>query len=280
MDLRQLSVGLVQEIHRAILSGRPVGGTVAGLRRASLPAILEYGCLRRSLGSPLVPDLPATITSSPLGLALKEVRSEIGLRTAGPEKLPSRDTNRRPVEFYTIQDTEDVQDRRWEEFLIRFEFSAKGVGFVPKVAAGLQGALHEMAVNAVTHAKADVPALAGYEVRDGVALFCVVDVGIGVLASLWNNPDYRHLSRHNEALRLALQDGVSGVVGTERRGFGFRQVFKSLAAQWGHLRFRSGEAYVQMDGTGLDADQAQVRFSPTLPGFQVTVCCRTSPRAT
>ena len=57
-------------------------------------------------------------------------------------------------------------------------------------------------------------------------------------------------------------------------GFGFHQVFKSLAAQWGQLRFRSGEGCIRMDGTGLDADRGEERDLPYLGGFQVAVCCR------
>lgn len=277
MELTHLSVKLVQDLHRSLVMGRPVDATAAGLRFTSLAGILEYGCLRKSLGSPPVPALPAAITSSPMGLALGEVRSELGLRAFGPQKGASGRTDRRAIEFHPVGDAEGVQERPWEEFLLRFEFSAKGVGFTPKVASGLQAALHEMAANAATHGQADVPALAGYEVRDGVALFCVADADPGVLASLRRNPQYGHLASHNEALRLALRDGVSGVVGQERRGFGFRQVFKSLAAQWGRLRFRSGEACIQMDGTGLDADHGAISFHPPLPGFQVAVCCRTAP---
>jgi hypothetical protein len=84
MDLTYLSVGLVQDIQRTVLTGRPVAPVVSGLRRASLPAILEYGCLRRALGPSRIPALPGSITSSPLGLALCEVRSELGLRATEP----------------------------------------------------------------------------------------------------------------------------------------------------------------------------------------------------
>jgi hypothetical protein len=208
---------------------------------------------------------------------LREVPSVLGIRAEGPPKQPSRRTDRLPVEFHTIDDGDGIQDPSWEEFLLRFEFSAKAVGFARNVAAGLQGALHEMAANAVTHAKSPLPALAGYEVEDGMALFSVVDAGIGVLESLQGNPAYRHLVRHSDALEAALRDGVSGVVGPQHRGFGFRQVFKSLTAHRGQLRFRSGEGCVQMDGTGLDADRGEVSFPPPLPGFQVTVCCRAAP---
>lgn len=277
MDLTYLSVVLVQELHHTIQLGRPIDATVSGLRKASLPGILEYGCLRRSLGSPPVPDLPEAITSSPVGLALREVRSELGLRVDGPEKPLTTRTDPRSIEFQTIRDVEDLLDRAWEMFLVRFEFATKKVGFHDKIAAGLSGALGEMTDNAVNHARAPVPALVGYEVRDGMALFSVVDAGIGVLASLRSNPAYSHLTRHKEALRLALQNGTSSVVGDICRGLGFHQVFKSLAAHWGHLRFRSGKACIEMDGTGLDADQGKLSYPPLLPGFQVTVCCRSTP---
>jgi hypothetical protein len=59
-------------------------------------------------------------------------------------------------------------------------------------------------------------------------------------------------------------------------GFGFRRVFKGLAAMWGTLRFRSGEGCVTMDGTDCDADRGEEVFVVNRPGFQVTICCRLS----
>lgn len=134
-----------------------------------------------------------------------------------------------------------------------------------------------MADNAVDHAYAPVGILVGYQALDGAIVCCVADVGEGVLKSLARYEPYRHLKTHKEAIRLALHNGVSRY-GPGHGGFGFYNVFKALAALSGNLRFRSGEGYVTMDGTGLDADRGEEGFVAFRPGFQVTICCRTSQR--
>jgi hypothetical protein len=145
-------------------------------------------------------------------------------------------------------------------------------------AHGLQAAMHEMTDNALDHAEAIIPVLVGYQVTPGIALFSVVDVGRGILASLRSNPAYQHLQQDKDAIREALRDGVSRY-GPNRGGLGFRQVFKALLDQWGFLRFRSGNGSITMDGDDFDADKGEARYPPSLPGFQLTVCCRTSGAA-
>jgi anti-sigma regulatory factor (Ser/Thr protein kinase) len=180
-----------------------------------------------------------------------------------------------PIEFHVIDGRAGIEAAEWEQFEIRFDRSAQSVGFSSKTAHALQGALHEMADNAVIHAQAPVGVLVGYAVEENMATFSVADVGIGVLATLRSHPAYEHLELHKDAIRTALQDGTSRF-GPNTRGLGFRQIFKALAAQWGHLRFRSGNGCVTLNGHGLDADKGEETFPPHLPGFQVTVCCRTS----
>jgi hypothetical protein len=275
-----LDIRMVLDIQRALRNGRPVTEAVARLTRASLPGIMEYGCLRWC-NPQVVPPLPPAIVSSPLGVALQEVVSPFGLRQRGAVKAPIRDSRRRDFEFMVVVEPADVVDNLlFGEYLLRFEFGAKEIGLPRVTATRLQAALHEMASNAVTHAKAPVPALIGYEVRGNGAAFCVVDVGIGVLASLRSNPAYERLSIYSEAIRLALQEGVSSVTGDFGRGYGFRSVFKSLAEQYGILHFRSGEGSIEMHGMDLDADKGEERRSlPYLEGFQVAVSCRTGPPA-
>jgi hypothetical protein len=136
------------------------------------------------------------------------------------------------------------------------------------------GSLYEMTRNAMEHANAPTAALVGFQATQNAALFCVVDVGIGVLASLKSCTAYQHLSLHVDAIRMALREGVSRH-GQNQGGLGFREVFKSLASFWGHLRFRSGEGGITMLGNGCGPDVGEVSYPPPLPGFQVTVCCRT-----
>jgi hypothetical protein len=270
-----LTVNMVLDIQRALRNGRPVGQIVAKLTQATLPGLMEYGCLRW-VAREAIPALPEALVSSPVGMALQQVKSPLGLRADGPAQAPIRDSNWREFEFYVIEEPDDVTDNRFDEYVVRFEFGARAIGLPRSTAINLQAALHEMAANAVTHADSPVAALIGYEVRKGRATFCVVDVGIGVLKSLHKNPSYTHITVHSEAIRLALEDGVSSIRGDFTRGNGFRHIFKSLAEQFGTLRLRSGEGSVEMDGMDLDVDKGRERRSlPHLDGFQVAVSCRT-----
>ena len=270
-----LTVALVEEIHRAVLLGKPVKDVVGRLKGVTLPGLLEYGCLRWARRDGSVPPLPQAITASDLGRALNAVPSPLGLGSQGPQKRPACRLDPQPAEFLVVRGKDDLAGDEWNHFAGRFEASARSVGFSFHTAARLQLALYAMVENAVIHAEA--PAiLVGYDASPGTALFCVADVGIGVLASLRRNPAFSGLKLHNEAIRAALQDGTTSLLLEEGGGgFGFRDVFNSLVEQWGSLRFRSGEGCITMDGTDCDADRGGVTHPPPLPGFQVTVCCRT-----
>jgi hypothetical protein len=275
MDMTTLDVQHVQELQRTLRNGRSIKELIAKLNRASLAGIMEYGCLRWVHPDDYLP-LPQPVLDSSLGRALSEVRSELGLRTVGPQKSPPRDTNPRYAEFYVLE-KDIADDEYFGEYLVRFEFSAKQIGIPRKTAVALQAALEEMAANVSNHAHALVPGLIGYEVRGSVAQFCVVDTGRGILESLRDNPAYAHLTVHSEAIKTSLRNGVSRISGDVRRGNGFNAVFKALAEQWGRLRFRSGEGLVTMHGMGLHADQGEERDLPYLKGFQVAVSCQTRP---
>jgi hypothetical protein len=269
-----LNVKFVEEIQDAIRRGIPVEAPVASLKSATLPALVEYGCLRWAANG-AVPPLPSAIVESVLGQSLMQVRCELGFRSTGPPKPRFQRIDTQSSEFHVIEGKAGIEDAEWEQFEIRFDRSAQSVGFSAKTAHALQGALHEMTDNAVIHAQAPVGILVGYAVEENMATFSVADVGIGVLATLRSHPAYGHLQLHKDAIRMALHDGTSRF-GPNTRGLGFRQIFKALAAQWGHLRFRSGNGCVTLNGHGLDADKGEETFPPDLPGFQVTVCCRTS----
>src|SRR5262249_20714888 len=141
---------------------------------------------------------------------------------------------------------------------------------------GLMAALYEMTRNALEHADSPHPTLVGYQAESGMALFCVVDAGRGVLASLRSCKDYSQLSTHTDAISTAIQEGTSRK-GYRNGGLGFRQVSRVLAELNCHLRFRSGDACLQIVGTDCGPNQVDFHGTPTLRGFQVTVCCRTRP---
>lgn len=274
-SLRWLTCGLVEELQQAAGAGKPVDAFVNALEHATLPGILEYGCAKWHCRG--LPELPSQIVAAPLARALQQVKSELGLRATGRQKPPPHTMTPEDQEFFVLEGDTATTEQDWGEFLVRFRQSIKSVGFDMEKATGIAGALGEMADNATGHAKAPVGVLVGYQVIDGAAVSCVADVGIGVLASLTSHEAYRHLQTHKQAVRLALQRGVSEF-GPGKGGLGFYRVFKALAAISGTLRFRSGEGCVTMDGTDFEADKGEESYVLFRPGFQVTICCRLSER--
>lgn len=268
-----LTVELVEEFQNLVHAPKTIENVVAGLKGATLPGLLEYGCLRWSLGDGLLPRLPQAVVNSAIGRSMGEVRSQLGLRSAGPPKPLLKRLDVQPAEFCTLGGKADLESTEWEQYLIRYERSSIDAGFSKAVAIKLHAALHELAENSVIHAASSTDTMVGYRVMPQISQFCVVDVGIGVLNSLKQCSDFSDFNTHVEGLRMALHDGVSRF-GAGRGGFGFSRVFKSLAEQWGTLRFRSGEACITMDGTELDADVGLETFVPFRPGFQVVVSCR------
>lgn len=268
-----LTCEFVEELQQLNELGRSVIPFVSSLNSATLPGLIEYGCLKWH--RPELPSLPSAIATSSLGSALFGVRTELGLRINGEQRLPPRTITPEAHEFFVLEGKDPTLNRDWQEFLIRFRQSAKSIGFSHDKAQGLAAALGEMADNATEHANSRVGALVGYHVVEGAAVCCVADVGIGVLGSLQESDEYRHLTKHTEAIRTAIKDGTTRY-GTGNGGFGFNKVFKALAAMWGTLRFRSGQGCVSMDGTDCDADRGDEVFVLDRPGFQVTICCRTS----
>lgn len=271
MNHAHLTVELVETLQTMVLKGKAICPLVEKLRSATLPALLEYGCLRFATGD-AIPELPHEVISAEQWQPLHSINSEIGLSRDGPRKCLTKDVTPRPIEFTTVSVEGDTMEPAWENFLQRFERSAKAAGFTTDAALNLQSALHEMATNAVIHSRATIPALVGYAVTGNCALFSVADVGQGIVASLTSNPKYAHLTLPVDAIHKALQTGVTCRVDDDG-GFGFSTIFKAVAEAWGQLRFRSGNGCITMDGTDLDVDKSVRRFPPPLPGFQVSVCC-------
>lgn len=278
MSHTHLTVDLVESLQTMTMKGKAIAPLVENLRSASLPALLEYGCLRFAFGE-VIPELPMAIASSEAWQSLRSIKSEIGLSAHGPRKSVPKDLSPRLIEFTTVWEESDTIEAAWENYLHRFERSTKSVGFTEDTALNLQSALHEMATNAVIHSRASVPVLVGYAVRDKSAMFSVVDVGQGIVSSLTSNPKYSHLTQPVEAIQKALQTGVTCRV-DDSGGFGFSTIFKALAEAWGQLRFRSGNGCITMDGIDLDVDKSVRHFPPSLPGFQVSVCCHASSMVT
>ncbi|WP_417398214.1 hypothetical protein [Gimesia chilikensis] len=266
-----LSCELVEDLQEAAEAGLPTIEFINSIQGVTLPGLIEYGCAKWSQQN--LPPLPPTVSQTPLGKALEDVKSDLGLRTDGFQKRPPRTLTPQKQEFFVLEGSEPTTKSEWSEYLLRFRQSAKKMGFSSEKSLGIAAALGEMADNAALHSNSQIGALVGYQILDRAIVCCVGDVGIGVFKSLHESGNYPELHTHADALYTAIQDGATRF-GPGKGGFGFRKVFKSLAAMWGTLRFRSGEGCVTIDGTDCDADQGQKAFVLDRTGFQVTICCR------
>ena len=106
-----LTAEQVEHVQWAVQANRPVSSFVNDLRHATLPALLEYGCLRASMGLTAIPPLPAAIAESPLGQSLDEVPSHLGIHNSLKDnKKPSR-VDTRTSEFFSILTEEELESK-------------------------------------------------------------------------------------------------------------------------------------------------------------------------
>jgi hypothetical protein len=103
----------------------------------------------------------------------------------------------------------------------------------------------ELIDNAASHGQSHIGAFLCAQTYTGATSkrpgfeFAVCDTGIGVLAHLRGNPDYRHIPDSASALAHALQPGVSGT--TEQRGNGLTDLLQfTKEGGVGRLVIRSG----------------------------------------
>jgi hypothetical protein len=275
---RLLDVRLAEGVYAAAVAGKrqTVLSAVSAIEDATLPGLIEYLCLRRTRGEELgLPAVPERVAQSDLGRSLQRVVCPFGLRQSGGF-IPNTGVNPLPSEFFVLRGEQDYSSHAYKLFETRWARACESLGFRERRAA-LHLALSAMVENAVLHADSQEGVLVGYRLQADAALFTVADLGRGVLASLRTNDDYSYLQHHREALRLAFRTGVSRLgVGN---GFGFHQLFKALAHQYGTLRFRTGDVCVTMDGQDFSADLGQETFPEAITGMRVSVCCRRSPAA-
>lgn len=140
----------------------------------------------------------------------------------------------------------------------------------------LVAAMAEMESNILDHSEAASTGLVVFRATKGLFEFVAADLGIGVLRSLATCEAYAHLKDHGEALRLALHEGTSRHGPGSNHGYGFRDLFNALVHLKAHLRFRSGDYALTMDGTNPGLASAQLSQKAAFKGFFVSVQCRLS----
>ena len=132
--------------------------------------------------------------------------------------------------------------------------------------------LGEFHANIVEHSGRLSSSFVGFEVTDRFVGVYAGDLGQGPLASLRCNPTYSNLSDHGDALGLIIQDGVTST-GERGRGLGFRPIFEGLANRSGYLRFRAGDALLEISGIKRDELSLRKKQRPPIDGFHIYVHC-------
>lgn len=164
-----------------------------------------------------------------------------------------------------------------EDILTSFKIDAHkaalAAGF-SGTAALLVAAMGELIGNVVDHSEALASGTALFSAQSGQFEFVIADCGIGARASLARNPEYAGLSDEGSALQTMVEVGVSRFARGTGHGNGFRPIFEKLADMTGHLRFRSGDYALTLDGRFGDRVARQLAQKPRLRGVFAAVSCR------
>jgi len=166
-----------------------------------------------------------------------------------------------------------------EDILTSFKIdahkAARAAGFAGS-AALLVAAMGELIGNVVDHSEALESGIAIFVAQPGQFEFVVADTGIGAQASLAHNPEYKNLGDEGRALQAMIEVGVSRFTSEPGHGNGFRPLFEKLANMTGHLRFRSGDYALTLDGRFGDRVARQIVQKPRVHGMFAAVSCLAS----
>ena len=165
-------------------------------------------------------------------------------------------------------------DSHWHQWVSHAENAAVASGLARGLVSGLMGALGELQENVYQHSGRPESGLVAYATLNGMFEFVVADAGVGVLASLRQNPEFAHLDDSGQALRVAVSDGASRHGRASGRGYGIGQLFRALAHDSAELRFRSGDHALRLWGDAPSlSGQYEVAQKARLEGLIVTVRC-------
>lgn len=203
------------------------------------------------------------------------IEAYLGLIRSGNGHLPtSASPYAQEVEFAWAPSTRQAfANPAWVAFRKRFQDAAQRSGLPKATAQGITGACDEMVSNGFEHSERPDTSIIGYRWDRGEFELVVADRGIGVLESLRQHSDYSDLQDTGTALRTAMTDGESRFGRHGSRGYGFRQVFLSLAQLDGCLRFRSGDQRLEIAGQGPTLAAASIAQAAAYQGLLVSIVC-------
>lgn len=258
----------VEELKEVATEGGACGILTGPADGVSLPAVIDLGCWAKQSGAALsaAGGLKSCFGHPALAGVLRWI--------VGNRELPSNQSfQSQGVEFIPVT-VGTTQSQEFYFFQERFKAAMRLNGFSVAVAFALAGALQEVVENVEQHSDTSeigVDGLAGYQVQDDWMSFSVGDTGRGVLASLHSNPAWAQLADSAAALAAITHQRASRRIGMGD-GEGIKQLFKSLADLNGWLRFRSGDAFMELRGDGRSRREIVGTAVPSA-GLQIAITC-------
>lgn len=277
MALRTLAIdgGVADEIRRSVDRGR--GHELADLTvtEIDLGAALELACAAAEWSRDGSPAVRIVDMWTEHHAPLREARRGLIGVSNSPENVHSSPQ----TEIRTVPSRDDIAGTAWSLFLQRFTRGLRGpVGLNTQLAHGVAAAFGEMVDNVLQHSTpfGTTSGVVGYQIGPRRFSFAVADLGIGVLASLRENPKWHSLGSSVRALDAAVRKNATRR--TEfAEGNGFKTVLRNLADMNATLRFRSGDGLLTLDGRH-SASVARLRAvestGPHMGGTQVSVRCQ------
>lgn len=97
---------------------------------------------------------------------------------------------------------------------------------------------------------------------------CITDFGRGILRALSSAPMYGHLSNSVDAIKLAIEEGVSSRVG-KRAGLGLTHIHRFLKINEGEIHIISGDGWVHWkyrngDDVAIKERKLRIAFDGTI----------------
>ena len=144
----------------------------------------------------------------------------------------------------------DTEDGGWLGFLTAFSRAAQACGLDKTLASQLTGVVKEMEDNVHAHSGRPLSGVVAFVSHETKFEFVVYDLGMGVLESLRQAPEFSNLTDHGTALQLAVSDGKSRHGTGTGHGRGFSDLTVGVANSNALVRFRSGDSLLELDGRG------------------------------
>jgi hypothetical protein len=204
------------------------------------------------------------------------VRTNVDVASLEERQRHNPGTLQELINFHTEQEIPGIIERISEIL--------ENQGYRLRERVAICSVLSEVCSNAAEHGASSFGAYAAVQAyhhivsgprrRGEEVLVAIADGGVGVRKTLSRNPKYAgHTTTDNDALRLALEMGVSGT-GEIGRGGGLALVAQIAARSGGSLSLRSGTGRVT-----VYEDRKNSRNVPQFPGTFVRVSLPRTPQA-